>query len=267
MELHVYKWIYCSLIFFTPILEAKQKYHLESRVLFLSPARSGTCWTRYILRHLSHRILYHAHGPNGCRVPFVIDNVTTTPEKPPIILSHFPHFITNPVLCAPEPPANPKSDILLFILRNPLEACIRQFIHALKLSFSDMILYCREPSYDTIFVNMAFFDKWPNQRKLLIYYEDLMTTPEVKIQEIAKFIGEPNSAAKEFLKNLDEHKQNSLEMYREKHFASFTEGADLTYHSRSLSVFEKQQLYLHLKNTNLTLWKKYLSRYDKLYQN
>jgi hypothetical protein len=137
-------------------------------------------------------------------------------------------------------------------------------MYAIGFSFPEMIRHYRDKKHEMLFVNLAQFDTWRNDRKLLVYYEDLMTNPQATIAKVVKFIKEPLSKVKDFIASLDFHKERCLTYYRARH-GSITEGKDLTYHTDHLSKDEVQILYHHIKATNPSLWNKYLSRYDKIY--
>lgn len=240
--------------------------HREKRIIFLTPARSGTHWMFYIMQHFSKRKVFHAVDSPGCRVEYNPFGFETVREKPPIVHFHLAWFANDRNLCYPIEVANRDKDIHLLIIRNPIEATIRQYMRSCGLSFADIIANYRDKFFEMVFTNLEFYDSWPKDRKLLVYYEDLMQHPNRVIPKIVEFIGESKQGVNEFLMHIDVHKSISLEQYRKIHGSTFTEGNDLTYHSRSLTNEQRQALYLHIKNTNPKLWRKYLSRYDALYQ-
>lgn len=261
----MFRWLLCALLFCSALQGAPEDSRTK-RIVFLSPGRSGTNWMFYILQHFSQRKLYHANESYGCHREHNPFNFITTTTRPPIIHAHEAWRLQDPLLCAPMPVANSKEDHLIVIVRNPLESAIRQLMHCIGYSFQEMIAHYRDKEHELLFVNLALFDIWPSPKKLLVYYEDLLTQPEKIIPQIVKYIGEPTWKIEEFLDNIEMHKELCLRYYRWRH-GSWTEGKDLTYHSKSLSPEEIQILYRHIKETNPKLWNKYLSRYDKLYQN
>jgi hypothetical protein len=261
----MFKSIICALLFLVSNYTQADN-NIDKRVIFLSPPRAGTKWMLYILQQLSHRKLFliDSNEGRGCRQENNAYNLPTTNKKPPIIHTHFPTHIFKESLCVPI--ANKQSDLLIMIVRNPLESAIRHYRYAVGLTFPEIIANYKATSYEWLYGNLAMYDNWPKKHRLLVYYEELMIEPKKTISKIVKFIGEPASKVEPFIQNLAHHKHLSLAHYRESQHLSCTEGNDLMYHSQSLSPEEVQILYHHIKEMNPPLWNKYLSRYDKLYQ-
>lgn len=149
-------------------------------------------------------------------------------------------------------------DMLVLILRNPKEACLRHagsgtnrgFGH----KFNDDIdiparfrsnskefkedLYKRrldsiftrnfngEPYVNDYIYPIKFFDSFQG-KKFLVYYEDLIIDKDKIIQDIGNFIG---VSVTDFLSNYVYHKEKSIEKYQER-FPSVTKGEKVVHHS------------------------------------
>ena len=96
--------------------------------------------------------------------------------------------------------------------------------------------------------------------------QDLMTDPEIELRKLIEFLDLPRDGVDDLFANLDEHRQRSVDLYRQNQ-ASYTEGdADkLSHHSDALLSDEEKRrgvsaAYMvgrfHLDHTGLGLYLK-----------
>jgi len=212
-------------------------YGLYDLPLLVSFQRSGTNWTRYVIEFLTKRRT-PGHPKLVETGRFVIDR------------AHEGYAVMH------------KHKRVILVLRDYKECIIRdrgrefdsaRSVEAFLRNSDGVEQYCK---------NIEAFDRHRGD-KLLIYYDNLLTNPELEIKKIAAFFDAPQERFEELLERLDYHKKQSIAFY-ELNKKSITGGAQskLKWHAAQKlddagqaafdSYFEKR-----LKN----LYKKYLSRY------
>lgn len=160
-----------------------------------------------------------------------------------------------------------KRDYLIVLVRNYREAMLRDF----GLNVDRIIEHIKDDSSDCTsrryFEILKDFNQWPKDRRLLIYYEDLMTDTPHELRKIAKFLNSSSLLLDRYIKNLNYHKEKMLVQYNLLHnktdySSTKTMGKDMNYYSRQIS-FEKIKLIDNAaKERAPFLFKKYLERYD-----
>jgi len=108
--------------------------------------------------------------------------------------------------------------------------------------------------------NIKAFDKYQG-RKLLIYYEDLMTAPDMAFKKIGEFFDFDDDKVDGFLKNIDDHKEKSVGLYSQ-HFGSETKGSKyaLQHHGSKLTKEDKAAFQSYFSGFP-EVYSKYLKRY------
>jgi len=219
---------------------------------FLTHPRSGTKWFKYCLIYGANRFflsgnnLWHNYGEE-------IDY-----SKPLITWSHNPKSFLR---------FQPKRDKLILLIRNYRECIIRRF-GAKKIN--RIIREINEGGYNghnspnCYFEILSFFDQWPEENRLLIYYEDFMKKPKEILANALAFIGDDPAILEEFFENFDEHKAKSLAWRnsRSAHLRPVSNGKDLTYHTRRISKKNAKLFDNAVKERYPDLWKRYLTRYE-----
>jgi len=81
--------------------------------------------------------------------------------------------------------------------------------------------------------NLMEFDKWPEENKLLIYYEDLIIKPKEIFEKASQFLNIENSLDN-FFENYDFIFDSSIKAYGK----SFSLGKDIIYEGKSLKAKE-----------------------------
>jgi len=89
--------------------------------------------------------------------------------------------------------------------------------------------------------NIKAFDNF-QQPKLLIYYEDLISSPETELVKIGNFLGFPEKKVADFLNTIEEHFKRSVTAYTSLgHTSETTQNKDLEAHAKALLTKEQQQ--------------------------
>jgi len=112
--------------------------------------------------------------------------------------------------------------------------------------------------------NLHYFDKWAEDTKLLVNYEDLLTDPVRNFERIAHFFDLNRRCFQEVMENFDQHAKQIRRSYHEQHVGSggsASKGADFFHHSRSLPHPFQLDVDSHIQELYPGLWKKYLLRY------
>lgn len=206
------------------------------KTLLLSYPRSGNTWMRYCLEYNTQRPTFHRQNydprnqPLGWLAGFEVDCT-----KPPIEKTHVLKVHDKNV------------DQLILLVRNPKEAIKRASkIHDLTEHFIK-----KEALY---FENIAIYDSWHPEKRLLIYYEDFITNPAETLQKVLAFLNEPPIRLAEFLDNYEFHQKKAMEIYRESH----TKAKDLLYHSRQVKPEVRKQADILMEQFYPLQWNIYL---------
>lgn len=166
---------------------------------------------------------------------------------------------------------HPQSDYLILILRNYKESMLRHFDDN-----ADQVLdHLRDDSSCVnqlrFFQHLRHFDNWPKERRLLIYYEDLMTKPKEEFSIFINFLGIPDTRLNSFINNLQQHQQNVIDLYNREHIkrhlpgiGSRSEGKDLLFHSKKVPNEILMQMDEIAKARAPDLYQKYLKRFETL---
>ncbi len=237
-------------------LAQMSKYSGPLTFLFSFP-RSGNTWLRYCLEFLTQRPSFSKVGhyydiqrPLGWAAGFVIDT-----SKAPIIKAHAYHEmllghndieLRNP---------NPETDTLIFILRNPKETFARiehTTWHSLMHNHIAGLGYEAQSYFD----GLELFDAWPAHMRLLIYYEDFLTSPRETLMHILNFLDEPLTRLDQFMDKYEMHRQQCLALYP----SSLSKGADTLFHSKKTSLEFHKLLDEWIQKAYPYLWHTYLEQ-------
>jgi hypothetical protein len=166
--------------------------------------------------------------------------------------------------------ANPKKDILILILRdfkesfmsNELDDEIKALKHLKKeITQSKRVRNPYQQRRNSLINSLRCFDQWPESRRLLICYEDLLLEPEKSITNIAHFFQIENSfRVKEFLRNYEQHQKNC---FTASHFNQNRYYFDVKKHRKKMSNGVKRKMDFLLKTSWPHLWEKYLKEYQE----
>lgn len=236
----------------------------EPNVVFLSGARTGTHWTLYCLHHVTEN--YDVHYPEL----FWVDEDKEELERRESLPRKFHHVHFAYTLG--KNLYNSSKDFLIVVVRNYKEYFLRHCYDAQEVyKISDASLCLKSDQIDNVFAkadilsylfyNLYLYDKWPEERRHIVYYEDLMQDPEATLDSLLEFLGEDTSKLRDFMQTFDEHKAFALSRYH-KERGSVTKGTDLEYHSKQISVDTLKSIDEHVKKNWGDVWEKYLSRYE-----
>ena len=154
--------------------------------------------------------------------------------------------------------ANPKKDYLIFLVRNYKECLIRELHNSKKKA----LLYLLNPQ-NQFCKNIREFDKWPEERRLLIYYEDLITQPSDVYKKLTAFLDEGTEKVENFIEELDQHRQNCINFYIEYAGPSVTKGKEKLHHSKKFTLEQRCHMDQLIRNNLKNLYDKYLTRYSE----
>lgn len=155
---------------------------------------------------------------------------------------------------------------LVFIIRNYKECIVRHTnanfkIIKMELSGSTPIETGKE---DTDYISlMKLYDSYSENRKYLVYYDELIKNPERTLNNLLKFTQEDSDKLNEFMKNYDYHKNFSLKKYSNLIQPPITKGEinKITFHRNKLSINQRHELDNYINRKFPNLFEKYLIRY------
>lgn len=161
---------------------------------------------------------------------------------------------------------NIETDALIVLVRNYKECMVRQR----KLTFEAMREDClgvQGTNVDYIAI-LQRYDEMPEDRRILIYYEDLMDNCDQELGCVMRFLGQWYgyflSSISTFCLNLEEHKENSRQIYNAgvEHTPCQTKGEPI-FHSKKLSQDDRLKIDSYLRVNFPEIFNKYLERYSE----
>lgn len=210
--------------------------------MLLSYPRSGNTWLRYCIENLTS-ISTRGYDTNP------MDGSIKNLYSKKVVLKR--HKVTGPEINRP----------LIFVLRNYKEV-VRGADERTFETFKELCNGKNQP-YDYI-QSIKAFDESPSNEKLLIHYEDLMKDPASELLKICDFLGEGSENIESFVKNLTEHKKQSISFYENHGQKSHTKG-DLN-KSLSMDLYSKEDKVMIDKYMIDTLGKTTYDVYLKKYK-
>ena len=150
---------------------------------------------------------------------------------------------------------------IVFLLRNYRECTNSHRGSNEKQKLKDVTLL--QPNSQNYISLLKMFDNYDPDKKLLVYYEDLMTDPKIQLEKILEFLEHHNSKKlDEFIEGIDNHREISLNKYHQR-FKTKTDGNPdrLLFHSSQLSSEFKNQIDSTVEKSHPELFQKYLLRY------
>lgn len=214
-----------------------QRYDLP---LLASYSRSGTNWIRYIIETISGQ-----PTPGQVRVHYGANFVVDRAHQAFPIMSLYPKVI--------------------LLLRDYRECLLRHhrrlWEHSAGVtSFLEATDAFQPPCW--YIGNVAAFDRFADP-KLLIYYEDLISTPQSAVWQLSTFLGLHRDRTRGFVEGLDEFRAKSVGSYVDGGHESVTVGEDdPRRHSREhLSRTEAEAFDEYYAQYYPVLFDRYLKRY------
>jgi len=124
---------------------------------------------------------------------------------------------------------NVNQDILITIVRNYREMFIRKYHETddviLELirqeqsnDFDSRKYGCYTSPYNHYFNNLRCFDKWNEENRYMVYYEDFMDQPQETLVKLAEFLREhiDPERVEPFISNIEQHAAKCLEIFSRK---------------------------------------------------
>jgi hypothetical protein len=198
----------------------------------LSFPRSGATWIRYVVHFCNNKPLDPQHANNFIDTAFYAKV----------------HII--------KPKQDESLDGLLVLVRNYKE-CITRHCHkfAPHFNFDKCLTEKHWPSYVHPLLMYEKFER----KKLLIYYEDLITQPVDTLMKIGEAM---DINVGMILSAYEHHRLNSLATYVEHKPGLTTAGKKVNHHAAKLGREKALAWDEQFKNKLPVLWDKYLSRYE-----
>ena len=233
--------------------------------ILLSYPRSGNTWVRYCIEYITGKPTNGACGssiansiPHHIKPICCLTGMGINCDQDPI--AHKFHKINFPV---------DENDVgLIVVVRNYKESVIRHKcydnrsgsfgIDNWKLKFKDAVLG-ESDKVDYVKILLTY-DKWKG-RKILIYYEDIISNPASEIGRLAKFFGVDFDADK-FMKDIDLHREKSVSVYKSWSFSS-TKGKNDKFHSEKFDKNDLLWMDKTVESRNSYIFEEYLKRYKE----
>jgi len=221
------------------------------RTFLLSYPRSGNTWTRYCIEYLTGRPTFHRYTKDSRNYPIGwIAGFEINPHLSPIEKVHTQKELE-------KNNGDRNKDKLILIVRNPKESLIRHGGAEITRGAlqgdgskgnSDPRIY---------FDDIAVYDSWNPQKRLLIFYEDLIIKPIQTIATILTFLDSSFDKIDSFMSDYALHKKTALRLYKD----SESKGNDLLYHSKMIPSDYRKLIDAWINELYPHIWKAYL--YDR----
>ena len=226
------------------------------KTYLLSYPRSGNTWLRYCIEFLTKRPTLEKQaeviGRYNCPLGFWLD-LGTDFERQPIWKMHERFWMER------SGTFDPQRETLILLVRNYKEAITRQLGRPLQLHLLQRYTG-RWDDPHLYFDNLALYHRWHPEKRLLLYYEDLITDPRNTLEQLLRFLHVEPTCLDAFFEHFDLHKRCSLHIYTTQD-PSITKGNKTMYHSYSIDKQERKAIDAYVANTYPIIWDMYLRRY------
>ena len=234
---------------------------LNAKDFIYSYPRCGNTWMRYSLEYLTKRASKMLDTNRMNRPLGELYDLGLDYKREPFYKAH------DPLMMEKRGPVDPKKDRLIFVIRDYRECLTNNLIKRKKVAETllDALIYMdkrvsTQNRNFMFFENLKLFDKWPEENKILVYYEDLLLQPKKVLSKVLDFLQESSTHLDLFIENLAHHKQNSLQVY-DYFEGTASRGENLTFHQESLDPLDKKLARQYLLEKYPELSRKYLKRY------
>ncbi len=221
----------------------------DDPIFIFSYPRSGNTWLRYCLENLidypsiSYNILNGSEINSIANLPLV----NSKNKKIGIIKSHWYFGIQDSL----DKWQNISDPTIILLIRSPFEAIFR---HTRVLNESNAEFY-----FDII----KDFDKSIITKKIVVYYEDLISNPKIFFTKLLRELNQTDEKLDLFLQNYEEHKKKCIILYEKYVAGSESKGKDLDYHKKNYPTIDLINFSKIIKQSYPKETKKYLQRYLK----
>lgn len=231
--------------------------NLEARDILVTSERSGSHLLMYSINQLTNRQFIYKNQ----HYPF-IDKFDKS--KPPFKHCHqfgIPALNDSVILATRDP-----CEIYLFFYGNFLDQAFNPDVYK---NMTESKVKRALKNMDRYIENLKKYDKHNPRRKIIIYYEDLMTKPQHVFHDLGKYLKISPQKVDEFLKNYESHKKICIEKYRQNfirqnrpYFKAHSKGTNLNFYKELLSEKDLKLVKYNLKEyIPKKLRDKYLQRY------
>lgn len=231
---------------------------------FVSPPRTGTHWTMYCIGTLTGRYVSFWHrfpkdDPLTVEIPpkTFFGAVLINQEKEAILHSHYPYRHLSD--------HTHKGHKLLMIIRNHKEYLIRRSKENKATSAQVLERLLSPHLINTYMHYFKFYEDWEEDKRLLVYYEDLMSDFRTTITKILDFIGEtPGHRLDAFERDIEFHRARILKYYNRvfnRGGGAMSQGKDQEYHSKPIPKESLVAVDQYIQSHYPHYWEAYLKRY------
>lgn len=220
--------------------------------ILLSYPRSGNSWVRYIVEYISKKPTTHtavkcplSSDKNRNTIGNLVDIDTNLHDDPILFKRHradlkFDNW-------------TPNNSSLILIIRSYKE-CLLRNLSIKNINDENRLGVAIERYLHCI----SFYDSFKG-KKLLIYYEDLISCPKLEIDKILSFLNiEKNKYYDDFFKNFSTHKARSIKDYAGGS-QTYGDKRKLQYHERRFGTKFSNKIEERIKKSKV-LFDKYLRK-------
>ena len=192
------------MLFVRPIVGNEKQPNL----FLLTVNHSGSMWTLYSMHSLTHRRIVDCNLSHlKCWHQLYNYRLKIDQSLSPLYFAHTIEMFENV-------PGGylPERDKLIVVLRNYKEVFLsikltaQKALEALQAQADDRITY-------RLIRNLNTYESWPEEKRLLIYFEDLMTNPKGCYEKILAFTGDSSSRLNQYLSDIQIHRDRSIQLY------------------------------------------------------
>ena len=250
----------------TQVSQTIRPNQIQDSLIAVASCRGGSHLFRLVLQHFTKRPLYCINTRPD--IPFSLKykndlDLILDQNKRPIYYTCIPAKVNK---------INPSTNQIVLLIRNPKELLISIAKRTITGRHPDMskgaqiafITDYMKKNYTSPIAKIKAFERWPEDRRLLIAYEDLISDRQNTIEKLMAFLGEDPAIVKPNLKKFEELQKQSIADYNEAHKrsgGSLSNGSHSVFHSNDLPKEALQAFDQLLQTKYPDLWEKYLSRY------
>lgn len=224
----------------------------DSAVLLLSFPRSGNTWTRYCIEYITKRPTgeYEYLFPVNRSSTWINSPINNSfslgvdYDKKPILKTHY----------YTDKEKKYDAQYLILVVRDYKECLLSHE------NYEKSVQFLADPDCFLIH-NLRVFHNWDPEKRLLIYYEDLMQRPLEVYEQIADFFGEGHENIESFFEEIPQHKKNALALYARDAKPPVSEGKDLHFHANTLSFEQRKHLDTVCEQADPEIYALYLAHY------
>ena len=197
--------------------------------LLVSYPRSGNTWIRYCIEYLTKQLTIGSlNNPNPIEKGIGYCTDIGVDFSKDIILNK-QHFIKDEQI---------NNNKIIFILRNYKEVIVKQHYQGTPADFTKEFKKRLYRKYMTL---LEKYNKWDENKRILIYYEDLINKIKIKsiLKKILHFL-DININITDFMNNYEYHKRQCVQLYETHIGTSNTKGNKEKHHSNKLKEYRHE---------------------------